>query len=280
MPLAHLGPELEVEYDLEGRGDPVTLVCGLGVQRGVWQEVVDELGGSFQLLTYDLRGYRGSSPPDPFTIADLAGDLVRLLDRLGTGPVHLVGHSQGGFIALEATLARPDLVRSLVLAGSASYTDEYGRHVLQSWRDTLLHQGQKAFYENIFLWHYSPDYFNDRTQELKMMKKWLSRSSFPVDTYLAHNRACESHETRDRLRALDLPTLLLGGAEDRVMGLRHNRLLHELITGSRVVTLDRLGHDLFVESPYRTLPHIADFLAAQGRRKAVRAAAGGGESTL
>jgi pimeloyl-ACP methyl ester carboxylesterase len=274
MPLARLGPDLAFEYDLEGDGEPVVLVCGLGVHRNVWCEVVETLAPRYQVLTYDLRGYSGVCPVDDFTIADLAQDLARLLDLLDLGPVHLVGHSQGGFIALEAALARPDLVRSLVVAGSASYTDEYGRRVLDHWRRTLLAEGQRAFFRTLFLWQYSPDYFNDRTRELDVMEKWLVRSPLRVDAYLAHNRACASHETRDRLGAVRAPVLLLGGAEDRVMGLRHNELLQRLIPHARRITLERLAHDLFVESPERTVPLIEDFLGGLARPRAVAAVGG------
>jgi pimeloyl-ACP methyl ester carboxylesterase len=269
MALAELGDDLTLAYDLVGAGEPLMLISGLGVQRGVWFEVVEALGGSFQVLTYDLRGYglgdrglgdRAAAGGMEFTIADLAQDALRLIEHLDLGPVHLMGHSQGGFIALEAVLARPDLVRSLVVAGSASYTDEYGRRVLRNWRNILLEQGQPGFYQNLLLWQFSPDYFNDRTRELDVLEKWLRRAPFDPETYLAHNLACETHETRERLRAVRVPTLLLGGAEDRVMGLRHNRLLHQLIADSRVITLERLGHDLFVESPERTIPLVEDFL--------------------
>lgn len=267
MPLARPKSGLTFEFDLDGRGERVVLICGLGAHRSVWNEVADALRPSFEVLTYDLRGYSGASPSLDFTIRDLAGDLVGLLDELGAVPVHMVGHSQGGFIALEAALARPELVRSLVVAGSASYTDEYGRRVLRSWRDTLLRQGQKAFFKSLFLWQFSPDYFNDRTHELDMMERWLCRTPMRVETYLAHNHACESHDSRDRLDRIVVPTLLLGGAEDRVMGLRHNRLLNQLIADSRIVTLERLGHDLFNESPQRTIPLVADFLGGLGESR-------------
>lgn len=262
MALLRVRPDLVCDAELEGEGELVVLVNGLGVQRGVWREVVDALAPRYRVLSYELRGYGGTAPSMRFTIADLAADLNALLDALDFGPAHLVGHSQGGFIALEAALARPDRFVSLVVAGSASYTDEYGRRVLDHWRETLLERGQKAFFRTLFLWQYSPDYFNDRTRELDVMGKWLSRAPFDRDVYLAHNRACRDHETRRRLHALELPTLLLGGAEDRVMGLRHNRLLAELVAGSRIVTLERLAHDLFAEAPERTIPLLVDFLAA------------------
>jgi len=271
MPFASLGTNLEFEYDIAGQGETVVLVSGLGVHRSVWCDVADALKLDFEVLTYDLRGYSGVCPSLEFTIEDLAGDLIGLLDRLGRDAVHLVGHSQGGFIALEAALARPGLVSSLVVAGSASYTDEYGRRVLRSWRDALLQQGQKAFFKNLLLWQYSVDYFNERTRELDVLGKWLSRAPMKVENYLAHNLACETHETRDRLGLLRMPTLLLGGAEDRVMGLRHNRLLKELISDAQIVTLDRLAHDLFVESPERTIPVVADFLRRLVLRQRARA---------
>ncbi len=78
-------------------------------------------GAGHRFVAYDQRGQHESPGPDnpaAYAVAALAGDLLGLLDELGTGPVHLVGHSFGGLVARAAVLQRPETVASLVLLGS------------------------------------------------------------------------------------------------------------------------------------------------------------------
>jgi 3-oxoadipate enol-lactonase len=259
--------QLAIAYELTGVGGDVVLVPGLGNRRSVWMDLLACLSPEFRVLTYDLRGYGGEAPNDEFTIKQLAEDLLALLDSLGTETTHVVGHSQGGFIALELALARPELVSSLVLGASASYTDNYGRHLLRTWRQLLDSESIDAFYNELFLWNYSPGFFNDRPRELKVLKSWAGRGDFDANTYLRHNRACETHDTRDRLGKIACPTLLLGGAQDIVMGLRHNLLLQQLIPGAELVTLPNAAHQLFAENPEEAYPLVLDFIRRQARGK-------------
>lgn len=85
---------------------------GVGDAR-MWDPVWAELTGAFRLLRYDVRGYgRSPAPTQPYT---LLGDALAVLDHFGIATAHVVGCSMGGLCALELSLARPDVVRSLVL---------------------------------------------------------------------------------------------------------------------------------------------------------------------
>jgi pimeloyl-ACP methyl ester carboxylesterase len=100
--------------DHGGTGPPVVLLHGAGHNLEVWRKVIDIIGGRARVVSTDLRGHGWSTADAPFTLADLAGDAVRvcaatMLDR----PV-LVGHSLGGWVALVAAAAEAN-ARSLVV---------------------------------------------------------------------------------------------------------------------------------------------------------------------
>ena len=103
-----------LEYEVHGEGNPVIALHGSASTAAQWKSLTGYLEGRFRIYTPNLPGYGGSAPaPTP----GLAGDaqvIGALIDRIGT-PVHLVGHSYGGALALKLASSRPDAVRSLTV---------------------------------------------------------------------------------------------------------------------------------------------------------------------
>ncbi|MFE3506160.1 alpha/beta fold hydrolase [Kitasatospora sp. NPDC059160] len=102
--------------EIQGEGDPVVLLHGGGVTADSWWGQIPALAAHFRVHAPERRGH-GRTPDveGPVTSDLMAGDLIALLETLGTGPVHLVGWSAGATVALRTALRRADLVRSLVL---------------------------------------------------------------------------------------------------------------------------------------------------------------------
>jgi len=112
---------IELEYETRGSGDPVVLIHG-GVFAGWFADLVGEpaLAGRYRLIRYHRAGYAGSDRVDgPVSIGDQAAHCRALLDHLGIGRAHVVGHSSGATIALQLALDHPGAVRSLALLETA-----------------------------------------------------------------------------------------------------------------------------------------------------------------
>ena len=262
MSSVDLGERGVVEYTVTGDGPPVVLIPGLGQRRAGWGEVALELGPRYRVYSCDLRGYGGAEAPwqRDFTIVDLAEDIRLFMDALEIDGAAVVGHSEGGFIALELALACPDRIGALILAASASYTDEYGRTLLRHWRALAEKAGAQFLIDDLFLWNFSPHFCNTRTREMRILKSLVRKEDFALKAFIQHTLACEGYDTRSRLPSLRMPTLLLGGEADIVMTLRHNRLLHELMPHSRVVTVPHVGHQLVAEAPEAVVPPMLELL--------------------
>jgi pimeloyl-ACP methyl ester carboxylesterase len=111
------GVSLHVED--AGQGTPVLALHGLGSSGRDWGEVTPELAARHRVIVPDLRGHgRSDKPAGRYDVPGYARDAAGLCDRLGVGRVHVVGLSLGGMIAFELALARPDLVRSMVIVNS------------------------------------------------------------------------------------------------------------------------------------------------------------------
>lgn len=105
-----------IHYEVSGEGPPLVLVHGWTHDARVWELQIPVLERRFTVLRYDRRGWgRSGGRPD---VSRDPVDLVRLMAELGWSDAHVVGHSQGGEVALRFVLAYPDRVRSLVLYGA------------------------------------------------------------------------------------------------------------------------------------------------------------------
>jgi pimeloyl-ACP methyl ester carboxylesterase len=103
-------------YVERGQGLPVMLVHGAFADLRSWQTVVDELAKSHRVFAYSRRDFQPnpldeSPSQNPFADRD---DLATLIEHLGVAPVHLIGHSRGGHIALALAATRPELVRTVI----------------------------------------------------------------------------------------------------------------------------------------------------------------------
>jgi pimeloyl-ACP methyl ester carboxylesterase len=106
-------------YQQTGAGPDVVLLHGVTGNMAVWPliNLMAELAADFRVTAYDLRGHGYSdTPPTGYTSADMAGDLVRIQQALGLGPMWVLGHSFGGVVALHAAVLYPDAIAGLILS--------------------------------------------------------------------------------------------------------------------------------------------------------------------
>jgi pimeloyl-ACP methyl ester carboxylesterase len=102
---------VQLYYELQGAGDAVVFVHGSLCDHHDWDVVAAQLADSFHVLSYDRRGHSQSSGNG--TLDDDLADVAALIEQLQLAPVHLVGSSLGGCIALRLAIARPQLLRSM-----------------------------------------------------------------------------------------------------------------------------------------------------------------------
>jgi pimeloyl-ACP methyl ester carboxylesterase len=130
-----------------GDGPAVVFLHGLAGFKEIWDEVtLDVVAAGFRVVQVDLRGHGASEDvAPPWSIADMADDLERLLDQLGIGQACLVGHSMGGRVLFSFALSRPGRVWGVVPVGAHSQAPvpPY-REVLEEVRDAAR-EGLDAF---------------------------------------------------------------------------------------------------------------------------------------
>ncbi len=249
------------------RHDPqqpaVVLVHGAGGDRTVWQMQTRWLAHhGYRVAAVDLPGHGGSEGPAPTTIIEMGDWLAAAVEALDMAPAHLVGHSMGTFVVLEAAARHPGCARSLVMLGTAAsmgvhpglqdaadQNSPVAGRLIASWGiGSRAHQGG----------HISPGmWLIGGTTAL------LDRA--PSGVLGSDLAACAQYGGALESAALvQCPVRLVLGREDRMTPNRAAaKLLDAFPAGlASVVHIDRVGHFLQTESPIVVRNAIAEALAA------------------
>lgn len=242
---------VRLRYADEGSGFPVVFLHGLAADLSTFAAQAAHLVRRHRCLRPDMRGHGGSStPPGPWTIADLAGDVARLLAHLGIARAHVVGHSAGGVIASRLALDRPDLVQSLCLVATATECNEkaasefYLRWAATAERDGLL-------------------------AALRQMGVKREVDAAGLGDAAGFALGCRAIATlypeplTPRLGAIRCPALILVGDKDWI-GAGGSVKAHRALPGSELVILPGLGHLPFVQDPDGFNARLDAFLRVAG----------------
>jgi pimeloyl-ACP methyl ester carboxylesterase len=122
-------PEIEITgarlyYEVSGTGEPILLIPGLGMDHTYYRLGVPLLARSLQVFAVDPRGIgQSTKSPPPYTVEAWADDFAAMIDKLGFGPIHVLGSSLGGAMALALAQRHSDKLKSLMVVGGFSEID-------------------------------------------------------------------------------------------------------------------------------------------------------------
>jgi len=230
-----------------GEGSPVVLLHeGIGDSR-MWEPQWAAYAERFHVVRFDMRGF-GQSPPAVGSFS-LSGDLVELLDSLSLGPAALIGMSLGGSVAMETTIARPDLVSRLVLVGSGLRGFEMNDETKAGWEEeeAALERGDddEAVEVNLRMWVDGPSRSPDEVDpELRRKVGEMQRRAIDIwrEAGEEGNHEALVDDWGERLGEISVPTLILVGELDRPEMREISQRLDAEIPNSRRYTIAGAAH--------------------------------------
>jgi pimeloyl-ACP methyl ester carboxylesterase len=256
----------ELHYLRSGEGEPLLLIQGMSATHLAWGgKFLSELESSFECIVFDNRGMGLSGRAElPFTIADLAADTAALLDALELETAHVVGISMGGMIAQELALAHPERIRTLTIG--CSYCGGPEGTLMASEDLQLLGTAYASGEpEQVFraMWeiNLSPGFCEDDSR-FAAFAEMGSQLPAPQPVVLQQMRACGAHDTHTRLGQVSLPTMVIHGDADRLLGHGNGREIAAAIPDSRFETLEGAGHMFWWERPQRSAELIREHALA------------------
>jgi pimeloyl-ACP methyl ester carboxylesterase len=284
---AHVG-DIDICFETFGDpGDPaMLLIMGLGTQMVAWHDDFCEALAKrgFFVIRHDNRDIGRSThlsalrAPSllklarrdrhpPYTLSDMAGDSVGVLDHLGIAKAHVVGASMGGMIAQTIAIRYPHRILSLVSLFSNTGSFWTGQPALTMYavllrpapkeREAFINRAVETF-EKIGGKGYEPGVEDLRT----IATRSYERGGDPAGPGRQLGAIVADRDRSSLLRRITVPTTVIHGTEDRLVRPSGGKATHKAIPGSRMVWVKGMGHGL----PRGAWPQILDAIEANARR--------------
>ncbi|MFI6099737.1 alpha/beta fold hydrolase [Lentzea sp. NPDC051213] len=256
---------ISLNVQTEGSGPLVVLVMGTGSPGRVWRtyQVPALVKAGYRVAFFDNRGIKPSSEcASGFTMDDMVADTAALISHLG-GPAHVIGTSLGARITQELALAHPSLVRSTVLMATAGRPEP----VQQAWTRGMKELHDKGVEVPPSFYAAASLIRNVSAATLAdpiVAQDWLQMYEFAGSSIGPGERAqlnlSDFTPRIEAYRAITVPTLVIGFADDRVLPPHLSREVADAIPGARYAEVDRCGHIGYLERPDEVNRLLVEFV--------------------
>lgn len=257
MPFADL-PHARIHYALSGDDSLPALILSnsLGTNFSMWDAQTPAFEKNFHLLRYDMRGHGQSSvPPPPYTVPELAADVLALADSLALARFHFCGLSVGGMIGMTLALQAPARLRKLVLCSTAAKIGTF-----ESWNTriaTVRTQGMKEIARATPSRWFTPAFQTDSPATVAATLRVVA--SMNPDGYIGGCSAVRDFDARTTVDRIQIPTLVLSATHDPAAPPSDGHFLADRIPGARYAEL-HASHISSIEDPKRFTSEVLSFL--------------------
>ena len=233
----------EIYYEDAGQGEPVIFASGLNGVGRYWAPQMPVFSKHFRVITYDQRGTGGSDRIQrEFSVDQMAGELVGLMDVLKIGRAHIVGMSTGGAIGQTIAIEYPERIMKLALCSTWTHCDPWFRRLFHARRDLYLQAGPELHSQFHPLFLYSPDYVNAHDAEIEEERKRAPAMSSPVEVSVGRINALLQFDRRAGLPKIRAETLVMGSDSDFITPSYFSEALAQTIPGAKLIMNKGGGH--------------------------------------
>ena len=230
----------KLHYVLEaapGNEDAPVLVMSnsLGTTLDMWMPQLPAFLEHFRVLRYDTRGHGQSEVmPGPYTIAQLGGDVLALLDALQIQRAHFCGLSMGGMTGMWLGIHAPERIDRLALCNTSA---AIGLPEVWNARISKVRQeGVASIIDTVLDRWFTPDFLAHAPAQVERVRRMLA--SMSVEGYVANCAAVRDMDQRTALSKIVAPTLVIAGRHDKSTPPEHGELIARAIQGAKYVALN------------------------------------------
>jgi 3-oxoadipate enol-lactonase len=238
-------------------GPVVVLGSSLGTVWEMWDDVTAALSSTYQVVRYDTRGHgRSPVPPGPYTVEELAEDVLEVLDDLGVGRFGFVGLSLGGAIGQVLASRHADRVGAAVLCctvpkfGDPSTWTDRAALVRSEGMTALVGSTRKRWFSDAFR----------AAQPAEVDRLIGMLTALDAEGYASCCEALAAFDARSWLGSIDVPVRVVAGSEDPVATPDECREMAAAIPGADLVVLPEASHIASAEQPEGFLRAVTEHL--------------------
>ncbi len=239
--------DIDLYYEIHGRGESVVFIHGLGSSSRDWAFQKEYFSKEYQVIAYDVRGHGQSDKPrGPYSVTMFAADLAGLLSKLEVKNAHIVGLSMGGWIAFQFAVDFPEYVKSLTIVNS--WADMRPKNFQDRWM---------LFKRNVIFRIFSMRKIGEKLAEGLFIKpeQFELRRSFADSwaenhkpSYFASMAAAKGWSVADRLEEITVPSLVVSADEDYTPVATKQAYANKM-PNARLVVIEDSRHASTVERP-------------------------------
>ncbi|MGI4857511.1 MAG: 3-oxoadipate enol-lactonase [Janthinobacterium lividum] len=236
----------------------LVLSNSLGSDVSMWSPQIDAFASRFRVLRYDTRGHgRSDAPAGPYTIDQLAGDVVGLLDALDIDRAHFCGVSMGGLTGIALAARFPGRFGKFVLANTAALIGTAATWTPRAAQARAA--GMDSLTDAVIARWFTPAFFTAAPLFAGHVRDVLRHTS--GEGYAANCEAIRDADLRDAARTIDAPVLVIAGTHDQSTPPAQGRELAAAIAHARYVELDA-AHLSNIEKADEFTDAVSNFLGA------------------
>ncbi|MEW6030314.1 MAG: alpha/beta fold hydrolase [Chloroflexota bacterium] len=238
--------------DQPGRA-PVLLIHGSTVDgRTDWAEIAPALAARYKVLVPDCRGHgKSNNPRRSYSFAELADDAAAFVHALGYERAHVIGHSNGGNVALVTLMEHPDAVQTCIPQAANAYVSRY------------LVEREPIVMDADYVAKNNPDMMNEMIrlhEEMNGAGYWRDLLWLTMKEIIS-----EPNYSPDDLARVERPVLVIQGAEDVVNAPdKHAQYIADNIPNAESWIPEATGHNVHVERREEWIARVLGFLEGKG----------------
>jgi pimeloyl-ACP methyl ester carboxylesterase len=260
--------DAEIHYETHGEGQAFLFFSETACDGEIWKlHQVPEFSRDHRVIIHDYRGTgRSDKPSSDYTTRLFCDDAVAILDALEVEEAIVLGHSMGGRVAQLMALDYPGRVKKLILASTgASFPGPPGLPLTMC-REMIEWGYERYIRDHTMQVGFTDEFARREPERLEGFFRQRLANVCPVEFYLRHVLARQSHDTSARLKEIRVPTLImvgeLEGDPNAVMSHRMSSdILAKNIPAARFVMLPGQKHNYFASAPDAVHRVIRDFIA-------------------
>ena len=262
MPYAAVnGTELHyrIDGDRHGNAPWIVLSNSLGSDLSMWTPQVAALSKHFRVLRYDTRGHGHSeAPKGPYTIEQLSGDVLGLMDTLKIARANFCGLSMGGLTGVALAARHGDRLERVVLCNTAARIGSPEVWVPRAAKART--EGMHALADAVLPRWFTADYIEREPVVLAMIRDVFVHTD--KEGYASNCDAIDAADLRPEAPGIKVPALVISGTHDLAATPAQGRELAQAIPGARYVELDA-SHISNIEQVEAFTKTVLDFLTEQ-----------------
>jgi 3-oxoadipate enol-lactonase len=254
----------KIHCELTGRKQApvVVLSHSLACSQVMWWPQLKLLEDHYRVLRFDTRGHgQSETTTGAYSLEQLVGDVIGILDALKFDRVHWVGLSMGGMIGQGLALGHPGRLSSLVLADTAAIIPAEAQPIWQERIDAAIKGGMQAVAESTLERWFTPGYLKKNPPEIDRIRQQILAT--PVDGYVGCSEAIRHLNYLEQLDAVELQTLILVGADDPGTPVSASEAMHAQIKNSKLVIIPEAAHLSNIEQADVFNKNLMAFLTAR-----------------